>query len=125
MADVEVDSGTDHLIIFDGVTNAAGTTALDVSLWALSWMMKTSVRKSDANATIVKNTGLGGGITVSGAFDADPDVNAQTITVSLEDVDTATVTAAVYVHELKRMDDGLEAVLSRGKLTLNQSVHRD
>jgi hypothetical protein len=125
MADIEIDSGTDHLVIYDGVTNAAGTTALDVSTWDLSWMVKTSARKSDANATIVKTSDIGMGITVSGVFDADPDTNAQVITVALVDTDTATVTAGKYVHELKRMDDGLEAVLSRGTLTLTQSVHRD
>jgi hypothetical protein len=124
MADIEIDSGTDHLIIYDGVTNAAGTIALDVSAWNLSWMMKTSTRKSDADATLTKSNGLGSGITETGAFNADPDLNAQTSTVALFDIDTVTVTAGKYVHELKRMDDGLEAVLSRGKVTLTQSVHR-
>lgn len=122
MADIELDSGTDHLVIFDGVTNADGTVALDASAWSLSWMVKTSARKTDAQATVTKTSPSN--IVVAGVFDADPDTNAQTITVTVTDTDTATVTAGNYVHELKRMDDGFEAVLSRGKLTLTQSVHR-
>jgi hypothetical protein len=121
MATTEIQSGTDHRLEFV-VTDTAGTAVVDASSWSLSWMMKASVHLSDAQAALTKTTSSG--IAVTGVYNADPDVNTQVVTVSIVDTDTDTIVPRLYLHELKRMDAGFEAVLATGRLSLIQSVHR-
>lgn len=106
--------GEDKTLSFT-VYQSDGSTAQNITGWALSWMLKKDARDADADAKVTKTTGSGITIT-SGA--------AGTLTVTIDDTDTASLAAGVYQHELKRTDDGFETVLTFGTCVLRQSVHR-
>src|SRR5574338_326092 len=107
-----------------------GEAPPNVSGWALSWMLKR--RKSDGDdEAIITKTSNAGGISVSGTYNADPDLNEQRIYVAIADEDTAAVGSPAgpinpgsYRHELKRTDEGLETVLLEGSFYWKQGVHR-
>lgn len=113
--------GTDYEYPFT-ILNAAEDTAINISGWTLSWMVKRKKSDADANKLLEKTTGSG--ITISGTFNADPDVNTQKATVSVADTDTDTLPAGLVYYELKRTDAGSETVLAYGPLDLKRSVHR-
>lgn len=93
------------------------TTAQDVSGWAFSWMMKKRESDADADAVVEKTT-AGGGISIEDGPDGH-------VRVLIEDDDTQGVRAGVYVHELKRIDAGLEAPVIKGMVVLLASLHKD
>lgn len=113
--------GTDHQFKYH-IQNDAETAALDVTGWALSWMIKRSKNHSDAEALLTKTT-TGGGVVIAGTFNADPALNLQRATVSIFDTDTDGQPAGVRYYELKRMDAGSETILAYGELELLRSVH--
>jgi hypothetical protein len=106
--------GEDKALSFT-VYQADGTTAQDITGYALAWMLKKKATDSDATAKITKTT-------VSGIALTTP--LSGICTVTLTDTDTATLNAGVYRHELKRTDDGSETVLSFGTCVLRQGVQR-
>jgi hypothetical protein len=112
--------GTDRTFEFEVVDQAADT-AYNAATWTIGWMLKRKLSHADAQASITKATGSG--VTVTGAFNADPDVNEQRVEVAIADTDTDALTAGTYRHELKRRDDGLEYVLAYGELVLKRGVH--
>lgn len=114
--------GVDHGFDFD-VKNAAEDASIDITGYALSFMLKEAIADLDAAAKITKTT-AGGGIAIAGTFNADPDVNMQRATVTIADTDTDSLTPRGYRYELKRTDAGSETILSYGTLTLNRGVHR-
>jgi hypothetical protein len=97
------------------VYQSDGITLQNVTGWAISFMVKKHATDSDANAKITKTTGAGIVLTapLSGL-----------ITITLTDTDTASLPADSYPYEVKRTDDGSETVLTFGRLTLRQAVHR-
>lgn len=95
------------------VYQSDGTTAQNITGWAMSWMLKKRATDSDANAKIVKTTG--NGIDVVSAA-------AGTYTVTLTDTNL-TIPAGHYYHEVKRTDDGSETVLTHGTFLVKQGVH--
>jgi len=118
----------DHLIVGNDyerafhIQNAEEDTAINIAGYTLSYMIKR--RKSDADlaAIVTKTTTLG--IVIAGAFDADPDVNAQRATVSVSDTDTESLTPGLAYYELKRTTAGFETVLAYGPVDLARGVHR-
>jgi hypothetical protein len=110
-------SGTDFQYIFH-ILNDAETAAINISGWTLSWKVKRRRTHADVDAVLTKTPAI------AGAYNADTSLNLQRATVSVEDVDTDSLTARTYVYELKRMDAGAETVLAYGDLELMQSVHR-
>ena len=109
---------TDQDLAFT-ILNATGSVAVDIAGWSFSWMAKYGVEDQD-NEALITNTAA----TVSGTFNADPDVNTQIATVSLADTDTESVVPGEFVWELKRTTDGFETILAYGRLSLLRAVHR-
>lgn len=113
--------GTDHTLPCT-ILNRAEDTAIDITGWALSWMVKRYKSDADAAALITKTTSSG--IAISGVFDTDPVDNTQVATVTIEDTDTITLSPGLYHHELKRTTASSETVLIYGVLELREAVHR-
>lgn len=116
--------GEDKTLSFVIYTDSTKTVVRDVTGFALSWKLATAPGQA---ALLTKATG-GSGITISGVFNADPDVNTQVVDVAIADTDTqpdagSALPASTYYHELKRTDAGLEAVLAQGRVRLLSSVH--
>lgn len=114
--------GTDFQWEFS-VLNEAETAAINIAGWALSFMVKKRLSYADSAAIITKTTAAGG-ISITGTYNADPDVNTQVATVTVTDDDSDGESAGVYYYELKRTDAGFETILAYGELELKQSVHR-
>ena len=91
---------------------AAGSTTLmeNVSGWSLQWTMN----QNAANVTKTTSTG----ITITGVYNSTRAVNTQRVIVTLTDSDTELLTGGRYQISLKRIDAGLEAVLSHGTVDL-------
>lgn len=110
--------GEDKKLQFTLYTSAAQTAIVDASGFALSWKLAIA---PGAAALVTKTSGSG--ISVSGAFNADPDLNTQVVEVTIDDTDTDGLSSLAFWHELKRTDAGLEAVLVHGRVTLLAPVH--
>lgn len=104
------------------ILNKAKTQAIDITTWALSWMVKRRVSDPDASALMTKT--IGNGIVIVGIFNEAPAQNAQVARVSIADDDTVNLTPGLYVYELKRTDPGFETPLIDGNLHLEYTVHR-
>jgi hypothetical protein len=83
----------------------------NVTGWSMQWTMKLG------STTLTKTTALGG-ITIAGTYDAARATNTQRVIVQLTDTDTEGLTGGRYTCSLKRLDAGLEAVLSHGVVHL-------
>lgn len=116
--------GEDRRLVIH-VKNSAGVP-VDVSGFALSWMLKRYVTDLDAAALLTKTTAGGSPpVTIAGTYNADPDVNEQRVYVAIADIDTDGMRPFVYKHELKRTDAGSEGLLIRpSSAKLQQGVHR-
>lgn len=112
--------GVDYTYPFT-IKNGAETACVDISGWALSYLVKRQAVEPDGQAMLSKQTG--NGITISGVFSADPALNTQVATVAIADTDSQLLEAGECVYELKRTDTGAETVLAYGALTLIRSVH--
>jgi hypothetical protein len=99
------------------------TTSINITGWALSWMLKKRLAHDDSEALITKTTG-GGTVTIAGTFNATPANNLQRATISILDTETDPLAKGDYQWELKRTDAGSETVLAYGKMTLLRGVHR-
>ena len=113
--------GTDHDFAFH-IKDAAEAASVDITGYALSFMIKTSISDADAAALLTKTTVAG--IVIAGTFNSDPAVNAQRATVSIADTDTDALSNGNRRYELKRTDAGSETILAYGALTLSRGVHR-
>jgi len=120
--DLTLGLGEDRLFVFS-ILNLAETAAIDISGWALSFMVKRHAQDGDARALVTKTT-TAGQIVISGTYNADPDLNTQVATVTIEDTDTHTLVPSDSQHELKRTDAGFETTLSYGRISLVRRVHR-
>lgn len=115
--------GTDFQRVFE-IRDDDETAAIDISGWAISWMVKRFKDQADNVALLTKTT-TGGHITIGGSFNADPTVNTQRATLSVLDTDTDTaINDGMYWWELKRTDAGFETVLAYGSFECIQGVHR-
>jgi hypothetical protein len=99
------------------IKQADETTAQDVSGWAFSWMLKKRESDADANAVITKTT-AGGGITIENG-----PLGYVRVLIADTDTQAAGIRAGVYMHELKRIDAGLEAPVIKGMAVLRPSLH--
>ena len=113
--------GADHTYPFT-ILNKAETLAVDITGWALSWMVKRRTSDADAAAVLTKTTGSG--IVIAGTFNSVITTNTQVATVTVLDTDTDAIAAGLYHYELKRTDAGFETPLAFGTLTLKRGVHR-
>lgn len=113
--------GTDFTYPFT-IKNGAETACVDITGWALSWMVKRYQSDADLSALVTKTTVAG--IVISGVFNSVPATNTQIATVTVDDTDTTAIPEGLYHHELKRTDNGFETVLAFGAFALVQGVHR-
>jgi hypothetical protein len=113
---------TDRILrysVYQPAPNAA--VPQDVTGWSLAWVL----RAVGGAALITKTTG-GGGITITGVYDTDPDVNTQRVDVQLQASDTyndeavpaIAIAPGTYIYALKRTDAGQEDVLAWGTFDL-------
>lgn len=114
--------GTDLTRTFH-IKNEAEDASINITGYALSWMVKRYKSDTDAAAILTKTTAASN-IAIAGTFNATPASNAQRATLTLVDTDTASLNPGLYHWELKRTDDGSETVLAYGKMTFIQGVHR-
>lgn len=121
----EIFLGTDLQRVFH-IKNDDEDTSIDISGWALSWMVKRHPEQADNLALLTKTTGAGD-IAIAGVFNSNPDSNLQRATLTLTDdaTDTAAeVPPGLFHWELKRTDAGFETVLAYGTFEAIQGVHR-
>lgn len=112
---------TDKAYIFH-IQNEDEDQAIDISGWALSFMIKLSLTDADADALVTKTTASG--ISIAGLYNVTPASNAQRATVTILDTDTHTLKSGNRSWELKRTDDGFETVLAYGVVPLTKAVHK-
>lgn len=110
---------------------AAGTAVPeDVSGWTLSFVILKSDKSEDASTPNLSLSTTDGGITITGTYDPDPDVNTQVISVTVQDTDipiwngTTGFRQKTYRYSLKRIDDGSEKFLSVGDFDLTERTQR-
>lgn len=114
--------GTDFAYRFQ-ILNLVETAAVDITGRSLSWMLKRSLDDPDSAALLTKSTS-GGGLAISGTYDADPEDNEQRAIVSIADTDTDALQPKDRHWELKCMDPGAELVYAYGIVPLVRGVHR-
>ena len=113
--------GTDFSYAFH-VKNDAEDTSIEITGWALSFVLKVSPADADTGAILIKT--VGSGITISGTFSATPSANTQRATVAIADTDTDVAPECRAWWELKRTDAGFETILAYGRVELRRGVHR-
>lgn len=118
----EIWLGTDLTRSFH-IKDEAETTSINITGFALSYMVKRDKDDADASAILTKTT-AGGAIVIAGSFNATPASNAQRATLTLADTDTSSLYGGLYHWELKRTDDGSETVYAYGRMTFIRGVHR-
>jgi hypothetical protein len=91
-------------------TNAAG--------WGMRYAL--ARKKTSSTALIEKTTDEGGGITVIGTFNLDPQINTQRVFITFASEDTDPIKAGKYYHSLKRTDQNNEIILFHGEVELDQ-----
>ena len=119
-------TGEDKTLRF-AITDVAGAP-IDVSAWTLEWSLR--LKPGDADPPVLKKTSAPtDGITVSGTFDSDPNVNTQRVLVAIAKADTASIDAGdargaatrrTFAYALKRTDDGSGTVLTFGTLAMRK-----
>ena len=113
--------GTDFSYAYH-IKNEAEDTSIDITGYALSWMVKRNASDADADALVTYTTASG--ITIAGTFNATPASNTQRATVAVVDTDTHNLPPGLYRYELKRTDAGAETILAFGPIQCKQGVHR-
>lgn len=115
--------GVDHTFPFH-IKDDDLDASVNVSTFAMSFLVKRFPEDADNAALITKTTSSG--ITVAGTFNATPASNAQRVSVAVLDTDTtpsSTLQPCLAHWELKRTDAGLEVVMAYGRMDLQQAVH--
>jgi hypothetical protein len=113
--------GTDHSFPFH-IKNEGETVSIDITGYALSFMVKVHPSDPDLSALLTKTTVSG--IVIAGVFNATPASNLQLATVTIADTDTDALNPGLYTYELKRTDAGSETVLAYGRIEFIAVVHR-
>lgn len=112
--------GADRLLDID-IRTSDESAAVDITGWALSFMIKRHAADPDTRALVTKTTAAG--IAIAGTFNASVVLNAQLATVTIDDTDTDLLQDGVGEYELKRTDAGFETVLVYGPVTFVRAVH--
>ena len=97
------------------VYQSDGTTAQNITGWALSYLWKRLPSDADASAVLTKTTSSGITLTTP---------SSGICTVTIADTDTVDLNPQTYQHELKRTDAGSETVLTTGTVLLQRAIHR-
>jgi hypothetical protein len=84
-------------------TSRQRTTIRDLTGAELRWILAPAKGQAP---TLEKTTAPGGGITITGTFNADPAVNTQVVVIEFVEADTAELAAGKWWHQLRRTDVG-------------------
>jgi hypothetical protein len=101
--------GEDQLLDFEILTSSF--TPVDVTTWTFEWAIR--VNKNDTGAAVLSKT-TSAGITITGTYNADRDVNTQRVRVAIAASDTDNLESRRYFHALKRTTGGNEQIVSDG-----------
>ncbi len=101
----------------NGIPIEPSSTSVPVDI--SGWDIRFDVRKTDKtpDPAIFSKTAA-----VTGVYGVTRALNTQRAVVSLTDTELNTVTARTYRHSWKRMDDGVETVLSRGDFIVEKAT---
>ena len=126
-ADEHVFVGDDRTIIITVYEDDDETIPLNVAAADLVWQL----RPTDASSTLLieKTTaGSPGGISVTGVFNVDPDLNTQRVVIALSAEDSYAVDPSgirlkkkKYRYSLKRINDGARSTLMFGNFQFLQA----
>ena len=108
-------TGEDKILSYE-IFAADGVAMENVATFSLRWELRRW--GPSGTSVITKTTGNGGGITITGTYNSNRSSNTQRVLVAIADTDTEDLPQARYTCALKRMDAGLEAVLSHGTVEL-------
>lgn len=115
-------AGEDKILSYEVFTAGSTTTMENVATFSLQWDLRKTQEGADpyrAQGAVVLTKATGGsGITITGTHNAVRATNTQRVLVTIADVDTESLPGGRYVCALKRMDSGLESVLSHGIVEL-------
>jgi len=108
-------AGEDKILSYE-VFSADGVTMEDVTSFQMEWSLRKTIPGKDpfrvqGEIIFTKSTT---DVTVIGAYNSSRGTNTQRVLVPIYDIDTENMTGGRYVCSLKRMNAGLEAVLSHG-----------
>jgi len=109
-------AGEDKILSYE-VFSEDGVTMEDVTAFQMEWSLRNIVAGKDPfrfQGSIIFTKSTTDVITVTGAYNSSRGTNTQRVLVPIYDIDTENMTGGRYVCSLKRMDAGLEAVLSHG-----------
>ena len=89
---------------------------VDITGWTILMVLRLSDANADASPILTSSSA-----TISGTYDADPEVNTQRAVITLTDTQTVALTRTTgYRHSWKRTDDGFETILAYGDFTLTR-----
>lgn len=108
--------GTDKRYVFTTYTDLTEAVVSEVTGYGTAFTIKRRVNDADG-AALFTATGE-----VTGAFNANPSVNTQIITVSIDEADMEDVSSGVAHWSLRRTDDGSKAVMAYGTIELRKPV---
>lgn len=91
------------------IAPSASSTPVDMTGWTLLFDVR--VKDTSADAILSKTP------TVTGTYNASRALNTQRAVVAVSDTEMNLFKQKTYRHSWKRMDDGVETVLSRGNFT--------
>jgi hypothetical protein len=97
--------GEDKTLRLTGVTDGDGVL-IDLSGWTIHFVA----------ATFTKTA------TVSGAFNVDPDLNAQVAAVALTAAETTSLDDTRYPYSFKRVDSGFNEILAYGNWPVQRAT---
>ena len=110
--------GEDKSLPFE-VYSQDEATIENVTGWAMQWVLR---RVQGGDDVKLSKTTSGGGVAISGTYNADPAVNTQRVTVTVADTDTQFFQPGLYMHTLKRTDAGFATVLAYGQVFLKKAA---
>lgn len=111
--------GEDKTLPFEIYDGANESLIVDVSAFAMEFKLR---RKGDTDKVVLTKTTGGSTITITGAFNSDPDTNTQKTNVLIEDTDTDHLPPGDYYYSLRRTDAGNETVLAYGDVVLKRAA---
>jgi len=116
-------AGEDKLLSYEVFAAGSTTVMENTAGFSLQWDLRTvqdgvDPLRGQGAVVLTKNSAISGGITITGVFNAIRGTNTQRVIVTIADTDTESLVGGRYVCALKRMDAGLEAVLSHGVVEL-------
>lgn len=105
----------------------AGTaTPKDVTGQSFAWALK---RNAETEEELIQKATGGSGITITGTFNIDRELNTQRVEVQINRADTydddepaVLVRRGRYVHALRRTDAGFSGIATEGKFKIRQAA---